>query len=156
MKKIGRSLIIFLPIVIVILQFFQPLKNEGEVTPSHLYLTARVPEPIQSTLNNACMDCHSNHTSYQWYHRISPISWYVSHHITEGKGELNFSDWGAMTAIDQISALEDIRKEVEAGKMPLKSYQLIHKDARLSQAQTDSLVSWIRNYQGKLAEEATR
>ncbi len=156
MTKKTRFLLIFFPIVIVILQLFQPVKNEEAASGNHLYHKTNVPESVHTILDHACMDCHSNQTNYQWYHRISPISWYINHHITEGKGELNFSEWGAINPIDQISALEDIRKEVDAGKMPLKSYQLIHKDARLNHSQTDSLVSWIKNYQGKIADEAMR
>jgi hypothetical protein len=156
MKKIGRSLLFFSLFVIILLQFFQPIKNEGKVTADHLYQNAGVPGPVQTILNNACMDCHSDHTNYRWYHRIFPVSWYIHTHIEEGKKELNFSDWGTIGLTEQLRLLGDIGTAVERGEMPLASYRLVHVDARLSRAQKDTLTSWIRAYREQLVKKVSR
>jgi len=132
-----------LMVVFLTAQVFQPEKNDGVISPSHLYQSAKVPGRVQHILSSSCLDCHSDNTKYVWYHHISPVSWFISGHIREGKGELNFSTWNSLSVIDKLGALEDIREEVEKGKMPLKSYLFMHPEAKLSQADRDSLFAWI-------------
>lgn len=150
MKKFIRLGGLLLVAVLLVIQFFQPKRNSGEVTAAHLYRQADVPPGMQRMLNNACMDCHSNQTNYEWYHRLAPVSWFIGNHITEGKQELNFSEWGRLSVSDRIGLLEDMNEEVKRGTMPLKSYSLIHKEARLSPAQVDSLTEWVSHYQEAL------
>jgi len=38
--------------------------------------------------------------------------------------------------------LEEIKDEVESGGMPLKSYLLIHRDARLNSEEISALLTW--------------
>lgn len=147
MKKILRLGGLLLVAVFLAMQFFQPERNLGEVTAAHLYRQTQVPPGVQRMLNNACMDCHSNQTNYEWYHCLAPVSWFIGNHITEGKQELNFSEWGNLSVIDRIGLLEDLNEEVKRGTMPLKSYSVIHHEARLSPAQIDSLAEWGRHYQ---------
>lgn len=150
MKKKLRVAGIAMLAVFVVIQFVRPEKNMEAKTPEHLYEQALVSVQIQTMLNSACMDCHSGQTRYAWYHRIAPVSWVVSHHVNEGKHELNFSQWGKLDTLERIGALDAISQELEKGKMPLKSYTLIHRDAVLSVAQLDSLKRWISTYQGEL------
>jgi len=130
-------------IAFVVIQFFQPEKNIGEVTQNHIFRQEQLPENVQLTIQNACLDCHSNNTRYPFYDRIAPASWMVSKHVTEGKKELNFSEWGEMDAYDKIRALEDIRQELEQNTMPLKAYVVMHREAKLSEEQKTALFSWI-------------
>jgi dsDNA-binding SOS-regulon protein len=138
--KIFVSLVI---VAFVVIQFFQPEKNIGEVTQNHIFRQEKLPENVQLTIQNACLDCHSNNTRYPFYDRIAPASWMVSKHVTEGKKELNFSEWGEMDAYDKIKALEDIRQELEQNTMPLKAYVVMHREAKLSEEQKTALFSWI-------------
>jgi hypothetical protein len=130
-------------IAFVVIQFFQPEKNIGEVTQNHIFRQEQLPENVQLTIQNACLDCHSNNTRYPFYDRIAPASWMVSKHVTEGKKELNFSEWGTLDAYDKIKALEDIRQELEQNTMPLKAYVVMHREAKLSEEQKSALYSWI-------------
>ncbi len=154
MKKNIRVVLIILLIAFVAIQFFQPERNSSPETDQHLFAQTVVPEPVQTSLRKACFDCHSDQTNYRWYHKIAPVSWYIQHHIEEGREELNFSQWAKVSALDRISLLEDARKEVEEGDMPLKSYTLIHGEARLDARQKDELFSWIKTYQESLLKEA--
>ncbi|MBN1819703.1 MAG: heme-binding domain-containing protein, partial [Prolixibacteraceae bacterium] len=137
---------LILSIIFIGLQFFQPEKNNQPADQNHLFSQAIVPEPVQQILNNACMDCHSNQTHYPWYDRISPVSWYVNNHIEEGKEELNFSEWGQLSNIDKINRLTKISEETKEGKMPLKSYTFMHKQAKLTEEQVSELCSWTETY----------
>lgn len=127
----------------VVIQFFQPKKNVGEITENHIFRQEQLPENVQLTIQNACLDCHSNNTRYPFYDRIAPASWMVSKHITDGKKELNFSEWGTLDAYDKIKALEDIRQELEQNTMPLKAYVVMHREAKLSEEQKSALYAWI-------------
>jgi len=135
MRKIIKILVVLGIVTFIVIQFFQPEKNIGEITENHIFKQEKLPENIQQTISNACLDCHSNSTRYPWYDRIAPVSWMVKKHIDDGKKELNFSEWGKFDAYDKIGALEDIRQEVEQKTMPLKAYVMIHRDAKLSEEQ---------------------
>lgn len=151
MRKILKLGIIVLLVAFVVLQFFQPQKNSGQITSNDIFQTEKVPADVAVTLKNACMDCHSDKTKYLWYHRISPVSWMINDHIKEGKKELNFSTWGEQDAYDKFGAFEDITKEVERKKMPIKSYQFMHAKARLTDEERKALVDWCK----KRSEEIT-
>ena len=146
MRKIFRIFILILMVAFVGIQFFQPQKNESNDISGLITEQKQIPENIKTTFKNACLDCHSNNTRYWWYDKISPVSWYIEDHIKKGKHEINFSEWATMDVYDQIAALEDIGKEVERKKMPLKSYTFMHKQARLSDAQVKEFVEWTETY----------
>jgi hypothetical protein len=132
-----------LAIAFVVIQFFQPEKNIGEINEDHIFRQEQLPENLQQILSNACFDCHSNNTNYPWYNQVAPVSWMLSKHVINGKDELNFSEWGKLDAYDKIVALEDIRQEVEQKTMPLKGYVAMHKEAKLSEEQVAALLDWI-------------
>ena len=139
-----RKLFLILPIVVlIILQFFQPEKNQGSIARENdLLQVASVPDSLAAILINSCYDCHSNHTEYPWYSNISPVSWYLHKHLIEGKEDLNLSEFGSLSNAEKIGALSDILDVLEAGTMPLPSYQFIHKDARMTQREIDALMDW--------------
>ena len=149
MKKLFRIILIVLIIGVIVIQFFKPEKNLGASTPNHIFENEQLPEDIKVVLKNACMDCHSNQTTYLWYHKVAPVAWMINKHIVEGKEELNFSDWGQMDTFDKIGALEKICREVENKKMPIKPYVQMHKEAKLTDEQVAALCAWTE----KLSEE---
>jgi hypothetical protein len=52
--------------------------------------------------------------------------------------------------------LKSICKEAQGGTMPMPSYTLLHRDARLSGEDVKALCDWARAESGRLAsEEAT-
>lgn len=138
--KLGVLLIIA---ILILLQFFQPEKNQGSTIPeSDFIVVASVPDTLAKILITSCYDCHSNRTEYPWYNRISPVSWYLNKHVLEGKEGLNLSEFGNLSKAEKIGALSDLYDVLEAGTMPLQSYMLIHRDARMSQDEIDALLDW--------------
>lgn len=81
----------------------------------------------------ACFDCHSNQTRWPWYSDLAPVSWFVQHHVEEGREELNFSEWTRGGATDELAEV------VREGEMPPRSYTLMHPSARLSAAEQAKL-----------------
>lgn len=155
MRLLFKVIVITGIIAFVVIQFFQPEKNIGEITDNHIFKLEQLPENVKQTITNACLDCHSNNTRYPWYDRIAPVSWMVKKHIDDGKNELNFSEWGELDAYDKIGALEDIRQEVEQKTMPLKAYVAIHKEAKLTDEQRVALIAWIDKKGGELVKSSS-
>lgn len=155
MRLLFKVIVITGIIAFVVIQFFQPEKNIGEITDNHIFKQEQLPENVKQTITNACLDCHSNNTRYPWYDRIAPVSWMVKKHIDDGKNELNFSEWGELDAYDKIGALEDIRQEVEQKTMPLKAYVAIHKEAKLTDEQRVALIAWIDKKGGELVKSSS-
>lgn len=138
--KIAGLLII---LILIVLQFFRPEKNQAATVQEYdLLQVSTIPDSLASILVISCYDCHSNHTEYPWYSRISPVSWYLDKHIRDGKEDLNLSAYGLLDKAGKIGVLSDIYDAMEAGSMPLQSYLLIHRDASLSKDEIDALLDW--------------
>eukprot|EP01155_Anaeramoeba_flamelloides_P026861 Anaeramoba_flamelloidesa820779_12.p1 GENE.a820779_12~~a820779_12.p1 ORF type:complete len:158 (+),score=19.88 a820779_12:701-1174(+) len=152
-KKLKTLLIIALPIVFILMQFFQPDKNTMGIDKNHIINESAISDSIKNILSVSCFDCHSNQTNYHWYHKISPVSWIINGHINEGKEDLNFSNWKSMGVYDKIAILDEISEEVKDKKMPLKAYTIIHKKAKLSKDQINTLNNWTTQYSEMLLKE---
>jgi hypothetical protein len=138
-KIIGLSLLV----LIVVIQFIQPKRNEqAGPFPHHISTVVAMPDSVAGLLKVSCYDCHSNNTKYPWYFHIQPVAWYLADHIDEGKHELNFDEFGTYSNKKQRHKLEKIGDEVDEKEMPLSTYTLIHGDAKLNEAQRKMIVDW--------------
>lgn len=154
MKRAVKWAGIGLAAVLVVIQFFQPEKNMGPVDPAEdLLMLTSPPEHLAELIKNSCYDCHSNQTVYPWYSKIAPVSWYLRKHIKEGKEDLNASEYGSMDKADKIELLVDFCEVVETGKMPMVSFTLIHKAARLSEEDKEAICIWSEEEALKVMRE---
>lgn len=87
----------------------------------------------------ACLDCHSNVTSWPWYTKIAPVSWLTQRDVEEGRNRLNFSRWDQ----PQQATLRDVLKAINKGDMPPLQYKLLHGSARLSEAEKRELATGL-------------
>ena len=141
--RIVKKILLGLLVVFIIIQFIQPARNKSDkVLTTDLTKTIDVPENVQSILQSACYDCHSNTTNYPWYSRIQPFGWMLANHIKKGKAELNFNEFGSYPKRRQISKMNGIANSVKDGSMPLSSYTMMHKKARLTTDQKALLMDW--------------
>ena len=131
-------------IAVVVIQFVQPARNKsGQALQTDITRVYPVPANIQALFKSACYDCHSNNTRYPWYSHIQPVGWWLTHHINEGKEELNFSDFGSYSFKRRMSKLRSIENSINDGSMPLLSYTLLHKDARLTEEEKRLIIAWL-------------
>ncbi|TGN18472.1 heme-binding domain-containing protein [Leptospira idonii] len=119
------------------LQFLQT----GKENPEEKNPLQASPEVI-SVLKKSCYDCHSNRTEWPLYSYIFPVSYFVKHHVDEGRDELNFSHWENLSPKKKATAAYSIIEEIEEGEMPLTSYTLIHRNAVLSEKEVELLKEW--------------
>jgi len=140
-KKISLGLLICL----VIIQLIRPPKNSNAVDASkQISAVAAVPENVNLILKKACNDCHSNNTTYPWYSNVQPVYFWLNNHIKEGKREINFDEFASYRLRRQYHKMEELIEQVKEGEMPLSSYTLIHKDARLTDAEKATLTGWAQ------------
>jgi hypothetical protein len=104
-------------------------------------------------LGSACLDCHSYQTTWPWYAKVAPVSWWLTHHVGEGREHLNFSTWAALPPDRQDEKLEELIEMVREGEMPLRSYALGHPEARLGEGEREVLVAWARGLRRELGVE---
>lgn len=143
MSRIKKILLLLL-LIFVVIQFIQPGRNTADgLTDSAFTKVFVVPDNVQNIMRVACYDCHSNNTRYPWYSKIQPGAWFMASHITNGKKQLNFSEFGKLSVRKQTSKLKQIANQVKDGEMPLSSYKWIHKDARLSEQDKKTVIDWM-------------
>lgn len=140
MKKVLLGILV----VIVIIQFIRPEKNVSKASENDISTVVQIPENVNVILQNACNDCHSNYTKYTWYSEIAPVSWFLAHHVNEGKEHLNFSEWTAYNENQKDHIIHDIEEVLESHEMPLKSYIIMHKEADLTNEQFQTLLDWAK------------
>ena len=100
------------------------------------------PHPVADILRNACYNCHSRETSWPWYSKVAPVSWFVAGHVKDGRHALDFSDWPVLDFDAQDDLLRHIARQVSDGKMPPTSYKIAHPVARLTDEERDAVVRW--------------
>ena len=157
---VKKTILIILALLLIFFagaQFFQPDKNEGERNiETGLFQTAVVNDQIKALLTTSCYDCHSNSTNHPWYSKVFPVSWYLYDHVKIGKEALNFSEWGTYTDNEKISQLVDIGETVSDGEMPLRSFLIIHKEAKLSNDEIQKIVNWTEQEGMRIMEVPTQ
>lgn len=144
--KLGKKIAWGLLLVFVGMQFIKPDKNLGLPEELEPFLVETNPsESVREILGRACMDCHSNQTSYPWYNQVAPVSYWIADHVKQGKGHLNFSAWDSYEAKRKDHKLEEVIETVESGEMPLKEYTWTHQGARLTSQERQALLDWAKN-----------
>ncbi len=139
-----KKIFIFLIVIFVVIQFFRIDKTNPKVDPQKDYFTlANPPEEIKTILKTSCYDCHSNETVYPWYSNIAPVSWFLKNHINEGRGHLNFSEWGNYSPGKQKNIMEDCTEAIEENEMPLSTYTLLHSEAKPDESKKTILLDWF-------------
>ncbi len=148
MKSVKRVLIkkvlIASLVVFVGIQFIPVKRNQSDkMLPADITQVYNVPENIQTIFKTSCYNCHSNNTIYPWYNKVQPVAWLLQFHIDEGKSELNFSEFGSYSKRKRKSKLKAMAHQIKDGDMPLFSYTLMHRNARISGNKKALLLNWI-------------
>jgi hypothetical protein len=140
MKKVVLGILV----VIVLIQFIRPEKNNSKDWSNDYTNELNVPEEIQKIIKTSCADCHSNYTKYPWYSEVAPVSWYLAQHVNDGKKHLNFSEWTAYNSNQKKHILKDLKEVLQSHEMPLESYLILHKEAELSKDQYELFQNWVK------------
>jgi hypothetical protein len=130
-------------------QFIRPDTSVPVADPAQDLIAFTRPTPaVEQLLRVACYDCHSYETRYPWYDRITPVNWWVQHHVDEGREEGNFSVWGQLSAKKRMHFAEEAGEMIAEGEMPLPSYTWAHGEARLDAGQKKLLMDFFNGLEG--------
>ena len=137
---IKRVLLIALGIFLVA-QLAQPDRSVPAIDPAQDMLTVTgAPAEIQQLVIGACYDCHSDKVDYPVWAYITPVNFWVQHHINEGREKVNFSRWGQFAGNHDAG---ESGETVAEGEMPPNNYEVMHGHAQLTAAQKETLVAWF-------------
>ena len=142
-----KKVLIGLGIILIIIQFIRPDKNESNDFTNDITTKYPVPEDVNHLLQVSCNDCHSNKTEYPWYANVQPVAWWLNDHVVDGKKHLNFSDFTKMPLFVQNHKFEEVVEMVEKKEMPLPSYTNLglHSEANLSDEQRTKIIDWAKS-----------
>ena len=108
-------------------------------------------EETRELAKKACFDCHSHETIWPWYSYVAPLSFQIAHHVNHGREYLNFSNWSQPN-----EDFDKIKEVIDEGEMPLWNYLLMHSEAKLTQEETEALLSGLyETYQKDPPRERT-
>jgi hypothetical protein len=126
--------------IFALMQLIVPERTNPVSDPS-VSLRAVRPEAAQAVaiMERSCGDCHSNYTLWPWYSKVAPVSWLVAHDVSEGRRELNISEFGHYDAAKQQRKLEKACEEVTDGEMPMWIYTVQHPEAKLRPGDVDTI-----------------
>ena len=132
----------FLAAALVIAQFIQPERTNPPADPAASFeAVAKPPHQVADVLGRACADCHSNHTIWPWYSRVSPASWLVASDVKRGRAKLNFSQWNIYGPEMTRIKLGRICEELKKGEMPPMYYVPMHPEAQVTPSEISVVCS---------------
>ena len=140
---IGWLAVLVVAIVLVI-QVMPVERNVSTVPPGQSFeKTEKVPANVAAILKVSCYDCHSNNSRYPWYSELQPGAWFMAQHIKKGKEELNFDEFNNYSKRRKKAKIKSIISQIEKDEMPLKSYRMMHENARLSADEKKELLDFF-------------
>ncbi len=124
----------------------EPQKGRGT-----LLQGANMPADAKAVLVTKCADCHSSETRWPLYARIAPGSWLIERDIVEGRKHMDLSRWEEMPTEKQQVLTAKIVQEAKSGDMPPPQYLLLHRYAKLTEADVQTLSMLGKNAGGSEA-----
>ncbi len=101
-------------------------------------------ERLKPIFDDGCFDCHTNQTDFPWYHSLPIIKGWLDEHVAEAREELDMSSGFPFPGRRrQADNLFKIKREVEEGAMPLRSYRIMHWGAAPNAEEKDSIYAWV-------------
>ena len=141
-----KKILLVLLIILIVIQFIKPQKNiHGGAQPADISTLYPVAANVDSLLTIACKDCHTNNTRYPWYNNFQPVAWFLANHVDDGKRSFNLNEFANYPVARQYDKIKEIKKQIDNGAMPLPSYTIIHRDAILTDAEKNTIITWSEN-----------
>jgi hypothetical protein len=141
MRRAFKVVLVSLAILFAGVQLVRPARTNPAADPARA-LTPHVPANVAAILDRSCRDCHSSETRWPWYSNIAPASWLVIDHVNHGRSHFNYSNWTAYDEERRLALRRNSCDLARGGTMPMPSYLLLHRSARLSPGDIEALCTW--------------
>jgi hypothetical protein len=125
----------------------------GKVKQQHGPSQLAADAAVLPLLERACLNCHSQQTSWPLYSYLPPLSWAIEKDVAEARRHLDFSMWIQYPADEKRDLLARIGTEVRNRQMPLPRYLLLHPEARLSEEERTLIYEWTKARRRALRNE---
>lgn len=79
----------------------------------------------------------------------------MADHINDGKRHINFDEFGTYPKEKILNKLDEISETVNNDEMPLKSYTVIHTNAKLSAEQKQLIQLWVKSLKSEVSKETS-
>ena len=109
-----------------------------------LFQGATIDEATLGLFRRACQNCHSENTHWPWYSRVPPVSWVIGKDIDNARRQVDFSNWSSYAPDQRAELLTRIGSAVRSGRMPLRRYTLLHREAVLDSNARRRIYEWSR------------
>jgi hypothetical protein len=140
MRRVAKLSLILLGLIFIGMQFVSSAATPKPSAPTGKPVAEVADPQVRAILDRSCQDCHSDRTHVPWYGHVAPVSWIVSKHVSEGREMLNLS---ALTNQPESESSRMLMCDaVSAGTMPLASYTMIHRKAKLSKRDVKLICDW--------------
>lgn len=132
--------------VVAVAQCVRPARTAEPLDATRDFITVTQPtEEAGTLLREACYDCHSGQPRYPWYMNITPVNWWLQHHIDEAREEGDLSRWTEMSEKHRAHFVDEAAELVNEGEMPLPSYTWMHGNSRLDARQRELLIDHFQS-----------
>jgi hypothetical protein len=128
--------------------------QDSDRTGMPVLMGSDLPPAVADVFAHACVNCHSEKTSWPWYSQVAPISWLVEGDVKHAREHLNLSRWDTVEAVDQRMLLTAIATVIENHEMPPHKYLVLHPEARLSAEDSVRVIEWARAERRRLRSSA--
>ena len=145
-----RKALYVLVVFLVLIQFYRPDSNHSsyESAVNEFIQQNNVSSEVESVLKLLVLIVILIILAYPFYAQVVfPISFWINHHVEEGKEHLNFPDWNNYSIKKKLHKLDEIIEEIDEHEMPLGSYTLIHRNAKLKEESSKLLINWSKELQ---------
>jgi cytochrome c len=102
------------------------------------------PLPDAPLLAKVCGNCHSERTEWPLYSYLPGVSWVLEKDVADARAHLNLSRWPEYSAEERRDLLGRIAAETRSHEMPPARYQILHPEARLSDADIQAIGDWTK------------
>lgn len=131
--------------------FIHPLPDRvSDRAGAPLLLGADIPPSVADVLGHACINCHSENTTWPWYSHVAPVSWLVESDVKHAREHLNLSHWDNLEGADRRVLLTAVATVIENREMPPHKYVLLHPEAKLSADDSTRVIEWTRTERRRL------
>jgi hypothetical protein len=149
--KLLKWLVIVVACLFVLVQFKRPARTNPSIDQSQtIEAQTQMTPQVAAILDRSCRDCHSNRTVWPWYTNISPVSWFTTDHVNEGRKDMNLSEWGKLPKDRQAKKLQQMCDLVQDGVMPLSTYTPLHAGSKPGPYEVKTICAWTEAERARL------
>ncbi len=106
---------------------------------------------VKPIFQNKCFDCHSTSVRYPWYYPIPGVKQFIDDDIKEARRHLEMSKGFPFESRHGMAKdLEELTEVIEQREMPPKLYLLMHGEAKLTDEEVKTILSWVAKAKSSL------